>query len=84
MIPSPFSSTASIAWKLFTCVLKKSSPRGAPSRLETALMNATVEEQQVLAEAFTLIGRLGQRAIDLLRSEAANVMAYDDVSRAPQ
>ncbi len=42
-----------------------------PSALEAALSNASPEEQALAAECFTLISKLGPRAVELLRSEAA-------------
>jgi hypothetical protein len=46
-----------------------------PSPLQAALEAATPEEQALIAEAFQLIGKLGHRALDLLRAEAAKQVA---------
>jgi hypothetical protein len=45
-----------------------------PSALEAALLKATPEEQALISEAFVLIGKLGPRALELLRSEASKIV----------
>ena len=45
-----------------------------PSALEAALLKASPAEQALLSEALVLISRLGPRALELLRSEAAKLI----------
>jgi hypothetical protein len=49
-----------------------------PSPLQAALERASPEEMAMISEAFALIGKLGHRALDLLRAETAKQVDRQD------